>query len=572
MPLPDLGMQVLNNSWSLEAPAHAGVTTAELIALAAAGGSRIIRLPADLSVVTARGMPQDRIEQYGEILAVASAAGLKVIFEPGQTPPDLSANGAPQGQPSDLTGIEALADRFAALVETVHKKFPQHAGAIAGWEVGNEPNLAYRYTGETIDADLGHHRYYAVSLDNADFYARYLDAVDRRIDALNAANGLDIKIIGAGIAHNDAAYMERMFKTLKSLDASVDGFAVHPYTTYDSDYVSPQSGRPTDWVEAPADPARSWNYYFSFQGALATMRQQLKSHGFGNAKIWVTEFGVPSYLGYRNAGPAGQSDQARWIAEALGVFDCWNDGKLAGITVHHVLDNFTSEANRTFSAYDDDTGNDGHASAAEGSFALYERRGGAIVAKPALEVFKAVAGGQDYFSAEHRIFNLAAARRLNLSDKPVSDAGFSNGYVVLAHSGADLVVGSSFDDSLFAGDGDDQVNGGPGNDRIFGGAGGDTLSGGDGDDDIHGNDGDDLMIPGAGNNRVDGGRGIDTLQLAGNATGYAIDGDARHLSARNLATGDSVEAVNVERIVFEGGSPDLLMENSDPGRDSPLGR
>jgi Ca2+-binding RTX toxin-like protein len=93
--------------------------------------------------------------------------------------------------------------------------------------------------------------------------------------------------------------------------------------------------------------------------------------------------------------------------------------------------------------------------------------------------------------------------------------------------GNDTVVGSAFDDGLFAYRGDDMIRGGKGsdfidggfgNDRLFGDAGADTLRGGPGNDELHG---------GSGNDSLGGGPGADRFYM-----------DSR-LS----------EAANVERII-----------------------
>lgn len=150
-----------------------------------------------------------------------------------------------------------------------------YSNAIAGWEVGNEPNLSYQYLGDNTyytgasdpDTVSSAPRYYVVGLDNAENYARYLASVSESVASVEQALGKNIILIGAGIGHNDYAYMDRMFTTLEALDANVDAFSIHPYTMYD--YPSPQSGRPTDWVPTPdGTNDTGWNYYHNFQQSL----------------------------------------------------------------------------------------------------------------------------------------------------------------------------------------------------------------------------------------------------------------------------------------------------------------
>lgn len=104
-----IGMHAINNSWSSGSPAHQGITNQMLFQLAADGGSNIIRVPLDLSVVGPSGPPQWVVDSIGTVLQQAASLGLKVILEPGQTPPDLLPAGAPLSQAPDTdAGVEAL--------------------------------------------------------------------------------------------------------------------------------------------------------------------------------------------------------------------------------------------------------------------------------------------------------------------------------------------------------------------------------------------------------------------------------------------------------------------------------
>ena len=144
-------MHVINNSWNTQdAPAHAGVTWENLIELAAQGGSTIIRVPTDLSVVTSGGVPSWVLSSYISILQSAQQNGVKVIFEPGQTPLDLLPSGeGVSSEPQSVGALNQLAQRFAMLVEAVESyNNGQYSNVIAGWEVGNEPNLSYQYMGD----------------------------------------------------------------------------------------------------------------------------------------------------------------------------------------------------------------------------------------------------------------------------------------------------------------------------------------------------------------------------------------------------------------------------------------
>lgn len=80
-------------------------------------------------------------------------------------------------------------------------------------------------------------------------------------------------------------------------------------------------------------------------------------------------------------------------------------------------------------------------------------------------------------------------------------------------NGADVLTGTTGDDTLNGGNGADTLSGGDGDDTLNGGNGTDTLTGGDGDDALIGGNGDDLLDGGGGYDKVYGGNGNDTLYL-----------------------------------------------------------
>ncbi|WP_195164516.1 calcium-binding protein [Mesorhizobium sp. NBSH29] len=563
-----VGMHAINNSWSSGSPAHEGITNQALFQLAAEGGSTIIRVPFDLSVVGPSGPPQWSVDSIGAVLQQAAALGLKVILEPGQTPPDLLPASAPLSQAPETTAdLEEMSRRFGALVEAVHTQYGQYASTIAAWEVGNEPNLSFQNDGvyHGGEGDPSSSRFYVVGLDNAEAYARMLSSASNAVSQVEASLGQSITLIAAGVAHNDYAYMDRMLSTLSSLGGSVDGFSIHPYTTYDYHYRDPSSSRPTEWIGAEGAGAEQWDHYHSFQGALYQGQALLNKHGFSEADLWLTEFGVPSYLGYRNAGEAGRIDQANWYAEAFGVLDSWGNDNLKGIIAHSVLDIRYKEENDSYNGFDQTSGNDGSSSIAEGSFGLYERSSasGVISEKPVVALFEAIAGGVDFASSQYRVISRVSTDGIDVSGWGTNGVGLANGYIILTHDGDDKVIGSAYDDSLFAGDGDDTVDGGTGDDRIYGGRGDDELNGGDGDDDIYGNHGADRINAGANINRVDGGTGLDTLVLSGSASDFIITGDGRFLTASAVTGWQTTTAINVEQVYFTVEGTTVLLANGD---------
>lgn len=71
-----------------------------------------------------------------------------------------------------------------------------------------------------MQANYINDRFYSVSTQNAQYYAEYLNAVANKVAVVEANLGVNIDVIGAGIAHNDYDYMDTMFVTLKNLNAS----------------------------------------------------------------------------------------------------------------------------------------------------------------------------------------------------------------------------------------------------------------------------------------------------------------------------------------------------------------
>jgi len=78
--------------------------------------------------------------------------------------------------------------------------------------------------------------------------------------------------------------------------------------------------------------------------------------------------------------------------------------------------------------------------------------------------------------------------------------------------GPNALLGSAYNDTIYAGDGDDTVYGASGNDTIYGEDGDDSLYGGSGNDFIMGGEGDDYIEGGSGNDILEGNRGWDILK------------------------------------------------------------
>lgn len=97
--------------------------------------------------------------------------------------------------------------------------------------------------------------------------------------------------------------------------------------------------------------------------------------------------------------------------------------------------------------------------------------------------------------------------------------------VIAGHAGDDIIDGGGGNDTLGGGEGDDTVDGGEGDDAVFGGAGEDTINGGTGDDTVGG---------GADTDAVTGGDGADTFDTTEEGAGETTDYDAGEDDLDNL--------------------------------------
>lgn len=570
-----LGTHVLNNAWmnsdadpATNAPAHAGLSQVDIFDLGADTGADVVRIPLSLRDAAKQAdgtysLPTWQIDAVIrpilEDAAGRQAAGqpVKIILELGETPAGVAAN-----------DFATIAGASKAFVDAVYTALPSLKSLITAWEIGNEPN----------EIHIGLYR------EKPYDFADYVSAVANALTPLEGKHGVPIDVVGGAIAYNDYDYMSAVFDRLGS-NPNIDGFAVHPYTyspiqaQVDGPAGSPdfRSKRPTDWTDASGRQDDN-----DFQGAVYNLQQLMTAHGYGGKGLWITEVGVTGWTGFRNPGPDGRNDQGRWIAEAFGVLDSWDNPNLKSVVIHSTVDYQPGYYNDQFSIFDGNPDNNNDGSDGESTFGLFERNydGGPIVAKPAAYVFSAMQGilapepshfPEDLTDVLDRLGIVVGSdlgELIDLSGRP-GGSGFTNGWISLGKSGNDSLSGSAFDDSLFGGNGTDTIRGNGGDDRTYGGAGDDTLYGDAGDDDLYGNTGDDTINAGTGSNRVDGGTGRDTLVLEGRARDYQITGDGRQVTVNGL--GETTKGENLERLFFIGDGSERLLANADTGRGNGLG-
>ena len=123
--------------------------------------------------------------------------------------------------------------------------------------------------------------------------------------------------------------------------------------------------------------------------------------------------------------------------------------------------------------------------------------------------------------------------------------------------GADKLFGGSGNDSLYGQEFNDLLKGGSGADLLFGGTGNDRLVGNNGNDTLEGGDAHDKLFGGKGDDELDGGDGADMLKGAsGNDNLFGGGGNdvLRGGSGRDVLEGGD----QADRL-FGGGGDDVLM-------------
>ena len=132
--------------------------------------------------------------------------------------------------------------------------------------------------------------------------------------------------------------------------------------------------------------------------------------------------------------------------------------------------------------------------------------------------------------------------------------------IVLGTSFADTITGSAQTDYLVGNDGDDKLTGGAGSDELYGGAGNDTLNGGAEAD---------YLVGGAGNDSIIGGSGFDLVDYSDEGGAFGVVVDLANKTGTDTY-GDTDTYNSVDRIrgteladSFAGNSSANLFEGGD---------
>ena len=83
--------------------------------------------------------------------------------------------------------------------------------------------------------------------------------------------------------------------------------------------------------------------------------------------------------------------------------------------------------------------------------------------------------------------------------------------LIIGTDDEDFIVGSVFDDTIFAKEADDEIQSSFGQDQVFAAQGSDTIQSGSGNDQAFGQEGDDNIVGGLDDDFIDGGSGNDHL-------------------------------------------------------------
>ena len=182
-------------------------------------------------------------------------------------------------------------------------------------EVWNEPNLLREWTGRPLSGSE-YMRYFRVARDAINNYSYRMQFDDEK------PRNTPIIVLTAGLAPtgnspwsvDDRSYLRQMYNAgLAGLDAVQIG--VHPFGW----------GNPPDARCCNAVANQGWDDapQFFFLETLGNYRDIMLNYGDADARIWVTEFGWPTWDGLPGEPPepfVGYNDKWRQAAYTLRAF------------------------------------------------------------------------------------------------------------------------------------------------------------------------------------------------------------------------------------------------------------
>jgi polysaccharide biosynthesis protein PslG len=210
-------------------------------------------------------------------MAIAENLGARVVMSVSETPSWASGSTELNAQPRHLSDFTHFMHDMAA----------RYAGRVAAWEIWNEPNLA---------------RFWYPA-PNAGQYAALLHAGASGVRAGDPG----AKVMFAGLAFNDYAYLEQVYAAAPDIGKSFDIMATHPYT---------DNGQSPDVVNRGPDGRMTKGSFLAF----SEVHDVMLAHG-DNRPIWFTEFGWSTNSAGGSLGGVTEDVQAQYLARAFQILE-----------------------------------------------------------------------------------------------------------------------------------------------------------------------------------------------------------------------------------------------------------
>lgn len=219
------------------------------------------------------GQASEKVGILKDHMIYAGRRGFKLLLSFANAP-DWARPAAARGQ---ADGPAANPEDYAGFIERVLRDWGlEYIGAIEIW---NEPNLQREWTGAPLSAQS---------------YKAHFDAAYRRIRTISPT----VTILTAGLAPSgdtsgsidDRRFIDTLYKL--GLPITDQNFAIgaHPYGW---------ANAPDERCCKPEAERKGWDdqKYFFFLDTVLDYRQLMNTHNHPFGKIWITEFGYPSWEG-----------------------------------------------------------------------------------------------------------------------------------------------------------------------------------------------------------------------------------------------------------------------------------
>jgi len=224
------------------------------------------------------------LENLDRAIALARAAGARVLLTVNEAPAWASGHGDVRYPPSDPA---KLAEFYGMLVA-------RYANSVDAWQVWNEPNHPHYWQPDpTSDPNA------------CATYAGMLKAVAPVIRAGDPTG----RVLFAGLAWNDYAYLERCLELTPDLPASFDAMVTHPYAMAGA---APETQRDT----APADGRLDYQTFLAYR----EIRRTLVDRG-APRPIWFTEMGWSTCRDNHPLGCVSPEVQADYLTRAYKLLE-----------------------------------------------------------------------------------------------------------------------------------------------------------------------------------------------------------------------------------------------------------